>query len=206
MTSAAATALWMAAARARESDRQDAIFHDPLAEVLAGADGFAVMRSMEDGLPPNPTLAIRTRYFDDQVRNLVAEHRIGQLVLLAAGMDTRAYRLALPSDLTCFEIDHPELVEMKAHRLATTTAEPTCRRITLAADLTRPWTDNLTKAGFDPARPAIFLAEGLLSYLTGDDVASLLDAVTQLATTNSHLLLDIAGNPRVDNAAMAEWV
>ncbi|MBO0852552.1 MAG: SAM-dependent methyltransferase [Nocardia sp.] len=206
MPATTSTALWMAAARARESDRPDAIFHDPLAETLAGPDGFALMQTMEEGLPPNPTLSIRTRFFDDQIRNLVTDTGIDQLVILAAGMDTRAYRLNMPPDLLCVEIDHPELVELKTQRLTTTTAEPTCQRVSIAADLTQPWTAELTHTGFDPARPAIFLAEGLLSYLNHSQVTALLRTITDLSTTESHLLVDIAGNPRADNAAIAEWM
>src|SRR5215212_9662049 len=96
------TALWMAAVRARESARPDRLFDDPLAEVLAGAEGFDLMTRMEADLGENPTLVIRPRFFDDALLRAVVDRRIGQVVILAAGMDSRAYRLTLP---TVFEVD-----------------------------------------------------------------------------------------------------
>src|ERR1700728_4188405 len=103
------TAHWMAAERARETARPDRLFEDPLAEVLAGTEGVDLMARMGVDLPVNPAFPIRTRFFDDALVRLLADHRIGQVVLMGAGMGTRAYRLDLP---TVFEIDRPALLDV----------------------------------------------------------------------------------------------
>lgn len=90
------TARWMAAVRARETARPDRLFDDLLADVMAGPEGVDLMTRMEVGLPENPTIPIRTRFFDDALVRLLDDRGIGQVVVLAAGMDTRAYRLDLP--------------------------------------------------------------------------------------------------------------
>src|SRR2546429_7760348 len=104
------TACWMAAVRARETARPDRLFDDPLAHVLAGPEGVDLMTRMEVDLPENPTIPIRTRFFDDALVRLLAGRDIGQVIVLAAGMDARAYRLGLPIG---FEGDHPALLESK---------------------------------------------------------------------------------------------
>jgi methyltransferase (TIGR00027 family) len=157
------TALWMAAVRARESARSDRLFEDPLAEVLAGPEGFDLMNRMEADLGENPTLVIRPRFFDDALVGALADQEIGQVVILAAGMDSRPYRLDLP---IVFEIDRPVVLELKESRLAAVSAKPRCRRIIVGADLNREWAHELLRAGFDAEVPSIFLAEGLWAIST----------------------------------------
>src|SRR5438094_7887553 len=91
-----ATACWMAAVRARESARADRLFEDPLAEVLAGPEGFDLMARMELDLPENPTIPIRTRFFDEALMRVLSNQAVRQVVMLAAGMDARTHRLDLP--------------------------------------------------------------------------------------------------------------
>src|SRR5689334_22050755 len=134
------TAFWMAAVRARESTRADRLFDDPLARDLAGPEGLDLMARMEAGLPENPTLVIRHRFYDDALMRGLADREIGQVVILAAGMDTRAYRLNLP---TVFEIDRRAVLEVKHSRLAATTAQPAGKRIVVGVDLTGEWADEL---------------------------------------------------------------
>ena len=197
------TAHWMAAVRARETARRDRLFEDPLAEVLAGTEGFDLMTRMEVDLPENPTLPIRTRFFDDAVVRLVAEHVIGQVVLLAAGMDTRAYRLDLP---IVFELDRPAVLEVKEARLGVAAAEPRCPRIAVGADLTREWASDLIGSGFRADVPSVFLAEGLLGYLEEPDVHRLLETLGRLAAPGSFLLADVSGRSAVDVPFMAVWL
>jgi methyltransferase (TIGR00027 family) len=192
----------MAAVRARERARTDRLFHDPLAEALAGKDGVDLMTRMEVDLPDNPTIPIRTRFFDDALLRLLADRGIGQVVVLAAGMDTRAYRLDLP---IVFEIDRTAVLEMKDARLAAVSAKPRCERITVAADLTAEWATDLVRAGFDPTCPSVFLAEGLLGYLEEPDVHRLLDVLDHLAASGSALLADLTGRSALDMPYMAFW-
>ena len=125
----------MAADRARESERPDRLFEDPLAEVLAGSEGRSIMADMEAGLPENPTIPIRVRYFDDGLLNILAAGRITQVVSVGAGMDTRAFRLGLAPEAVFFELDRPELLALKDRRLAKAGARPTCARRAVSADL-----------------------------------------------------------------------
>jgi methyltransferase (TIGR00027 family) len=108
----AATGTLTAAGRALESRRADRPFEDPLAAALAGEEGFRLMKRWRlPGMPEeNPTIAPRTRFYDDLVIDAVADG-MGQVVLLAAGMDTRVFRLPLPAEATVFELDLPELIE-----------------------------------------------------------------------------------------------
>lgn len=196
------TALWMAAVRARESVRPDRLFDDPLAEVLAGPEGFDLMTRMEADLPENPTLTIRTRFYDDALVRLLVDRGIGQVVILGAGMDTRAFRLNLP---IVFELDQRPVLELKDSRLATVSATPRCRRITVGADLTGEWANELVGAGFDTETSSVFLAEGLLGYLGETNVHRLLAVVDQLTGSGSILLADVSGLSALDAPYMAFW-
>jgi methyltransferase (TIGR00027 family) len=152
-----------AAGRAVESRRADRLFEDPLAEALAGEDGFRLMERWRlPGMPlENPTIGPRTRYYDDLVLEAVADG-LGQVVLVAAGMDTRAFRLPLPAQAIVFELDRPEVLREKQAVLDRHHAEPRCGRVMVGLDLTEDdWPQALTRAGFSDAAPAIFIAEGL---------------------------------------------
>jgi Leucine carboxyl methyltransferase len=160
-----------AAGRAVESRRADRLFEDPLAEALAGEEGFRLMALWRlPGMPEeNPTIAPRTRFYDDLVIEAVAD-RLGQVVLLAAGMDTRAFRLPLPAEVIVFELDLPELREQTQAILEQQHAESRCHRIVVPADLANDdWPQALATAGFDDTAPAVLIAEGLSWYLTGVD-------------------------------------
>ena len=111
------TSLWVAAMRAVETERPDAMISDPFARALAGEKGFDVMsRGDPPGVPRPPVIAVRTRYFDDTVQASL-ESGLRQLVIVAAGMDSRAFRLAFPTATRVFEIDQPEVLAYKAERL-----------------------------------------------------------------------------------------
>jgi methyltransferase (TIGR00027 family) len=196
------TALWLAAERARESARPDRLFVDPLAEVLAGPEGRQIMAEMTEGMPDNPTIPIRTRYFDDRL--LAAVRR--QVVLVAAGMDTRAFRLGLAADVTLFELDRPNLLVLKEKRLAAVGARATCLRRIVPVDLRRPWRDDLVSAGFSATRPAVFVAEGLLGYLDEPDVHELLATLAGLASPGSVLLADVSGHTPDGTPFLSPWL
>jgi methyltransferase (TIGR00027 family) len=136
------------------------------------------------------TIAVRTRYLDDQVQESV---RAGarQLVLPAAGMDTRAWRLELPDGVTVFEIDRPDLLALKDHLLDG--ARTRSSRTTVPADLTADWPAALRAAGHDPGRPTCWVVEGLLQYLPEGAVLGLFDALTAASVPGSHLLTDFVG-------------
>jgi methyltransferase (TIGR00027 family) len=193
----------MAADRARESERPDRLFYDPLAGRLAGADGVELMARMEAGLPANPTLSIRTRFFDDTLISVLTDNPIGQVVMLAAGMDARAFRMRLP---TVFEIDHPDLLEVKNAHLSDASAQPFGRRVTVGADLTGEWAGPLVQSGFEAQRPAVFLAEGLLGYLEEAKVHRLFDALDLLATSGSFLLTDVSGQSALNDPSFTFWL
>jgi methyltransferase (TIGR00027 family) len=129
---------------------------------------------------------IRTRFFDDYLAAATAAG-CRQVVLLAAGLDTGAFRLAWPSHTRVFEVDLRDVLAFKEMVLGGRAAAPRCERITVPADLRQDWTDALATAGFDATGPAAWLAEGLLLYLTGDEARRLLTAVTGLSAPGSRL-------------------
>ncbi|NJC71255.1 SAM-dependent methyltransferase [Planosporangium thailandense] len=188
----AAPAAWIAAARARESERPDRLFHDPWAHLLAGDTGWAMLEASERASGgENALLPVRTRFFDDVV--LAAAHWTSQVVLLGAGLDTRAYRLELPPRLDVYEIDRPDSFTAKEAVLTAADAWPACARRTVEADLRADWRSPLLDAGFDPAAPTVWVAEGLLFYLGSAAVDELLSQAAALSEARALMVADFFG-------------
>jgi methyltransferase (TIGR00027 family) len=188
-----------------ENRRADRLFEDPLAEALAGKEGFRLMEQWRlPGAPrENPTIGPRTRFYDDLVIDAVA-NGLGQVVLVAAGMDTRAFRLALPAEVIVFELDLPELLAQKQAILEQEHAEPRCRRVVVAADLAEDdWPQAVTAGGFDRAARTVFIIEGLSWYLTEQENARLLDELASLAAPGSRLGIDIISRDHLESPASA---
>lgn len=186
------TARWIAAARARESGRPDALFSDPFAHLFAGKAGaemLALSESASGG--ENQFLAVRTRYFDDVL--LRSLHERGQVGLLGAGFDMRAFRLPLPAGTRVWELDRAELLAEKESVLARCGAVPRCDRIAVPANFTAEWADALPAAGHDAARPTVWLAEGLLYYLPASAVTGLLRQARAHSSLGSLFLADVFG-------------
>ncbi|MFP3578900.1 MULTISPECIES: SAM-dependent methyltransferase [unclassified Arthrobacter] len=192
------TGRWIAAARAQESARADRLFNDPWAGVLAGESGRASL----DAAPYNPYLPVRTRYFDDLMTS--AARPGAQIVLLGAGMDTRAFRLPLPPDSTVYEIDHAEAFDEKESILQGT--PPGCERKCVYADLSGPWREALLDAGFDQQRRTIWVAEGLLFYLAAPDVETLVRDTGALSAPGSQFLADTFGTGLLELESMGPLV
>lgn len=200
----AATAKMTAAARALESERPERLFADPLAAALAGEEGFRLMREWRlPGMPvENPTLAARTRFYDDSLLAAVARGA-RQIVLLGAGMDTRAFRLELPSDAVVFELDEPVLLEHKREILEREGARPRARRVALAVDLCDAgWPRALLAAGFAPAVASFFALEAVSWCLAESEVGALLDALGPLAAPGSVLGVDVLSRDYLRSPAL----
>src|SRR5262245_60822243 len=195
MDPVAHTARWTAALRAQESDRPDALFRDPLARALADEEGFAMLAASQQALAQQLAdigtyIALRTRFFDDFALRTAGEG-VRQVVILAAGMDARAFRLSWPPGTTLYEIDQPGLLELKESILQREDVQAACRRIPLGVDLNRPWVPSLLAAGFVPQERSLWLAEGILYYLAEQSVHDLLGQVSSVAAPGSRLGADL---------------
>jgi len=115
---------------------------------------------------------------------------VRQAVILASGLDSRAYRLAWPAGTTVYEIDQPEVIEFKTRTLQDFGAEPTADRRTVAVDLRFDWPSALIEAGFDPSQPTAWSAEGLLGYLPPEAQDKLLDTITELSAVGSRVAVE----------------
>lgn len=186
------TALLVAAARAIETHRHDSLARDVYAEHFvraapACADWPVSIQEVPEG-DDNPLWGRFARYFglrtgvlDDFLHRSVGKG-VRQLVLLGAGLDTRAFRLDLPSDCVVFEIDREGVLAFKEQVLTDLSAAPKAKRIPVPVDLRDDWVTALTSVGFDPAAPSVWLAEGLLFYLPGPAETYLIDTVDRLTT------------------------
>lgn len=196
------TALAVALARAMESRRADALVRDPFAESFVAAcalpapyDGWpAPDAPVTDDLNPvwtsMPTyLGVRSRFFDEYLAAAGAAG-VHQVVLLAAGLDSRAFRLDWPAGTELFEIDQALVLRFKDQVLGTRQARPRCDRRTVAADLRDDWGAALRAAGFDPARPTAWLAEGLLAFLPPPTERDLFATITKLSAPGSQLAVE----------------
>ncbi len=187
MDTVSATARWTAAARAQESLREDALFVDELAESLAGPEGFAMLKRY-DNPGTAEFLAVRTRYLDE----VIADHpELTQVVLVAAGLDTRSVRLTWPARTVLYELDRPDLIAWKEDRLAELGAPHGCERRPVGADLAGAWAEPLRVAGWDPDVPTLWIAEGLLFYLDEPTARTLLTGLAAHSAPGSVLTGDL---------------
>jgi methyltransferase (TIGR00027 family) len=198
----AGTAFWIAAVRARESERPDRLFADPDARDLAGERGFAIMAASERAAGgENAVIPVRVRWFDDLIVSRAARAR--QVVLLGAGLDTRAFRLDLPGGLDWYEVDRYEVLTAKGEVLAGRV--PRCRRHVVEGDIGGDWGTALLDAGFDRRAPTLWVAEGLLFYLTGQAIARMLRAAARMCGPGSVLAADVAGTTGFDSPMMQPY-
>ncbi|HTY26665.1 MAG TPA: class I SAM-dependent methyltransferase, partial [Mycobacterium sp.] len=213
-SSVGATATLVAAARAAATREPDPLIDDPYAEPLVRAVGVDVFTRMAGGDLPTPNdqtamgvtrmtdnMAVRTKFFDDYflaaaggsaTSGRAANARVRQAVILASGLDARAYRLPWPDGMVVFEIDQPEVIAFKTDTLAELGATPTCDRRPVAIDLRNDWAGALREAGFDPQAPTAWSAEGLLGYLPPEAQDALLDTVTAQSAPGSRIAVDCA--------------
>ncbi|QFZ72157.1 SAM-dependent methyltransferase [Streptomyces fagopyri] len=215
-----ATAVGVARVRALESERKNALFRDPLAQAFATADGL-----WPSSPPPGDeaarrrrlgvafSIVIRTKFLDDLLQKASASG-VRQVVLLGAGMDSRAFRMGWPEGTGVFEVDTAAPLAFKASVLQHERAVPRCERITVAVDLREDWPGALAAAGHDPAVPTVWIAEGLLIYLPADAVELLLARISMQSAAGSRMGLTLGsrgvierfGADAVPGSAASMWV
>jgi methyltransferase (TIGR00027 family) len=200
-----ATAKMTAAARARESARADRLLEDPWAAALAGDEGFAFLEQDEALRPPTPAYVVRHRFFDDFLLER-ASNGVRQVVLVAAGLDTRAFRLAWPAKVRLFELDQPSVLSYKQAVLKDAGASATCERMTVPVDLRDEWAPRLLEQGYKPAEAAVWIAEGLLFYLPEAAVHGLLDTAASLSSPGSALGTDTMSSAMLADESRQAWV
>jgi methyltransferase (TIGR00027 family) len=198
-SSVGATATMVAAGRAMATRDPRHLIDDPYAEPLVRAVGIDFFVKMIDGeVEPSPFgdstperveamingMAMRTKFFDEYFVT-ACTGGIRQAVILASGLDSRAYRLPWPPGTVVSEIDQPKVVEFKTRVLTDLGAQPTAERRTVGIDLREDWPSAVKAAGFDPAAPTAWLAEGLLIYLPPDAQDRLFDTITGLSAPGS---------------------
>ena len=193
------TAILVAGARAAESARPDRLFDDPFARAFvdaATAASPAIAQAVAQGAPNEAinqarrdAVAIRTRFCDDY---LIEATRSGcrQVVLLAAGLDARAFRLQWPEAVRLWELDMPDVFAFKERVLAERGATTRCERSVVPVDLREAWPHALSNAGFDSEQSTAWLIEGLLMYLDEAERNLLLTRVGRLSNAGSRIALD----------------
>ena len=210
--SVGATALSVAAARAVETATADPLIRDQFAFLLVSSAGESWARLAspdlewigddEHGRQAHRLAcdyqAVRTHFFDTYFAEAVAGG-IRQVVILAAGLDSRAFRLDWPAGTTVYEIDQPQVVKYKTATLESAGAAPTATRRTVPVDLRDDWSAALTAAGFDPNQPTAWLAEGLLPYLPAEAQDRLFEMLTELSATGSQVAVEAFSLGSADN-------
>jgi methyltransferase (TIGR00027 family) len=206
-TSVGSTALFVATARALEAQKPDPLAVDPFAEVFCRAVGGDAADVLDGKIPDHQLKTpdwgehfvnfqgARTRFFDDYFRE-AADDGVRQVVILAAGLDSRAYRLTWPDQTTIFELDRPQVLDFKREVLAEQGAKPNAERREVAIDLREDWPQALRDSGFDAAKPSAWIAEGLLLYLPAAAEEQLFSGINALAAPGSHVAVE-------DSAPMA---
>ena len=205
-SSVGATATMVAASRAVASQGPDALLDDPFADPLVravGLDPFVRIIDGEIDFDDDPLLnrkarteqiAVRTRFFDDFFTGATKDG-VRQAVILASGLDTRAYRLRWPAGTVVYEIDQPQVIEFKTTTLAGLGATPTAERRAVGIDLREDWPAALRESGFDVTQPTAWSAEGLLPYLPPEAQDRLFDNITALSAPGSRLATEHVPDP-----------
>jgi methyltransferase (TIGR00027 family) len=198
-SSVGATATFVATGRAMATKDPRGLINDPFAEPLVRAVGVDLFTKMMDGELDLDTIenaspvrmqamingmAVRTKYFDDYFVNATGAG-VRQAVILASGLDSRAYRLPWPAGTVVYELDQPQVIEFKTTTLAGIGAKPIATRRTIPIDLRADWPAALQTAGLDTAAPTAWLAEGLLIYLPPEAQDRLFDNITALSVPGS---------------------
>jgi methyltransferase (TIGR00027 family) len=221
-TSVGATATMVAAARAVATKADNPLINDRFAEPLVRAVGVDFLTKWAAGdlaaadidddesdwkLEHMPAaMAARTRFFDAFFRD-ATQAGIRQAVILASGLDARAYRLSWPAGMTVFEVDQPQVIAFKTETLAELGAKPTADRRPVAIDLRQDWPAALVEAGFDHTQPTAWIAEGLLGYLPPEAQDRLLDNISALSADGSRLATEaIPDMPEVDHEKAREMM
>jgi methyltransferase (TIGR00027 family) len=221
-TSVGATATMVAAARAIATNADNPVIEDRFAEPLVRAVGVDFFTRWASGdlaaadvdddestwkLEHMPNaMAARTRFFDSFFED-ATRAGVRQAVILASGLDARAYRLAWPADMTVFEIDQPQVIEFKTTTLTGLGAAPQAELRTVAIDLRQDWPKALEDAGFDKSRPTAWIAEGLLGYLPPEAQDRLMDNITALSAPGSRLAVEaIPDRPERDTEQAREMM
>jgi methyltransferase (TIGR00027 family) len=218
-SSVGSTATGVAAARALASKQPHPLINDPYADPLVKAVGLEHCNRRADGemhVEGHPMLdnrraceqiAVRTRFFDQFFGSATATG-VRQAVILASGLDTRAYRLDWPDGMVVYEIDQPEVLEFKTHALADLGASPAAELRTVGIDLRDDWATALRDSGFDPNSPTAWIAEGLLIYLPAEAQDRLFDAIIALSAPGSRIAtehMDFGGSGDAWMQRVSEW-
>jgi methyltransferase (TIGR00027 family) len=210
-TSVGSTAVMVAAARAVETEQPDALIRDPYAKLLVTSANAGVL--WEAMLDPAVAAkveeldaetaaivrhmrgyqAVRTNFFDNYFADAVSAG-IRQVVILASGLDSRAYRLGWPAGTTVYEIDQPQVLDYKSTTLADNGVTPSADRRAVPIDLRQDWPAALRAEGFDPAARTAWLAEGLLMYLPGEAQDRLFTLVGELSPAGSRVAAETAAS------------
>jgi len=208
-TSVGATAVMVALARAAETASADPLIQDQFAEPLVSTPELEGVREQvaawwtpepddeweEEAVDSRHMIdyqAVRTHFFDAHFAD-AARSGIRQVVILAAGLDSRAYRLDWPADTVVYEIDLPKVLEYKSTTLADHGAKPIADRRPVPVDLRHDWPGALREAGFDATRPTAWLAEGLLPFLPAAAEESMFASVDRLSAPGSRIAVEIFG-------------
>lgn len=212
LTSVGYTALLVAGWRALHAVSADPLVRDDYAKlfITASADPYLSGQLADPGTSEGATAfprlyGVQTRFFDEFFTSCALQG-IRQAVIVAAGLDSRSYRLDWSSGTTVFEVDQAKVLEFKRRVLAEHGAEPAARRVEVGADLRDDWSIPLRAAGFDPQRPTAWSVEGILPYLTGDAQDTLFTRIGVLSAPGSRLAIGALGSCLDDDklAALAQ--
>jgi methyltransferase (TIGR00027 family) len=203
------TALLVAGWRALHAMSAQPLVRDDYAKhfITASADPYLTGLLADPGTSAAATAfprlyGVQTRFIDEFFKS-AAQRGIRQAVIVAAGLDSRAYRLNWPSGTTVFEVDQPKVLKFKERVLAERAAEPAAHRHAVAADLRDDWSIPLRAAGFDPQRPTAWSVEGILPYLTSDAQDILFARISDLSAPGSRLAIGALGSCLDDDSLAA---
>ncbi|WP_205875377.1 class I SAM-dependent methyltransferase [Mycobacterium camsae] len=212
--SVGSTALGVAAARAAETESENPLIQDPFARVFLDAVGdgmwslYADPELLAQASEIDPQvqaraqmlvdfMATRTAFFDEYFL-AAADSGVRQVVILAAGLDARAWRLPWPDGTVIYELDQPKVLEFKTATLDRHGATPTARLVNVPVDLRQDWPTALQEAGFDPSRPSAWSAEGLVRYLPAQAQDLLFERIDHLSAPGSWLASNVPGEGFID--------
>jgi methyltransferase (TIGR00027 family) len=194
------TALLVAGWRALHAMSAQPLARDDYAQhfITASADPYLNSVLLNPGTSEGATAfprlyGVQTRFFDEFFSSAAARG-IRQAVIVAAGLDSRTYRLDWASGTRVFEVDQPKVLEFKERVLAELAAEPAAHRIDVAADLRDDWSKPLRAAGFDVQSPTAWSVEGILPYLTGEAQDALFTRISDLSAPGSRLAIGALGS------------